>query len=345
MTPSPATSDVGVGEYIRRCLSGSDLTVDETREAFGSIMDGVATQAQISGLLVALCAKGETVDEIVGAALALRGRMIRVTCARRPLLDVCGTGGDGSGSFNISTTVAFVVAGAGVAVAKHGNRAMSSRCGSADVLERLGLRLESSAPEAERHLECHGIAFLHAQTYHPAMRAVAALRREIGVRTLFNLVGPLCNPAGATHQVVGVAARRAVPLVARALSELGSVRAAVVRGEDGIDEVSLSGATRVVEWTGEHIIEFTIEPEMFGLTRCAPAAVAGADARSNAILTRAILNGQTGPQRDIVLLNATLALYIAGAAQDLATGFALAGASIDSGAARHKLEALLEASA
>lgn len=343
MTPAAATT-LGMGACIRRCLSGGDLTVDEARDAFGSIMDGGATQAQISALLVALCAKGETVDEIVGAAQALRARMVHVRCARWPLMDVCGTGGDASGSFNISTAVAFVVAGAGIAVAKHGNRAMSSSCGSADVLEALGVGVESGAHVAEQLLECHGIAFLHAQAHHPAMRAVAPVRREIGVRTLFNLVGPLCNPAGATHQVVGVAARRAMPFVARALSELGSKRAAVVRGEDGMDEVALSGATRIVEWTGERIIEFSIEPEMFGLTRCAVAAVAGADAHANAALLRSILDGQAGPHRDIVLLNAALALYIAGTAADLGTGFALAGASIDSGAARRKLETLIEAS-
>ncbi len=345
MMPASAIADIGAAAYIRRCLSGGDLTVGETREAFGAIVDGSASQAQVSALLVALSAKGEAVDEIVGAAQALRARMISVPASRRPLMDVCGTGGDGLGTFNISTAVAFVVAGAGVAVAKHGNRAMSSRCGSADVIEELGVKLETDPRVSARQLERHGIAFLHAQAHHPAMRSVAGVRREIGVRTLFNLVGPLSNPAGATHQVVGVAAPRAVPLVARALAALGSQRGAVVRGDDGVDEVSLSGATRVVEWTGERIIEYAIAPEMFGLSRRAIGSLAGGDAQVNAACIRAVLEGQTGPHRDVVLLNAALALYIAGAALDLTLGFSLASDSIDSGAARHKLDTLREAGA
>jgi anthranilate phosphoribosyltransferase len=345
MVRASATADLGAGAYIRRCLSGEDLTVDETRDVFGAIVDGSTSQAQVSALLVALCAKGEGVDEIVGAAQALRARMIPVQAAQRPLMDVCGTGGDALGTFNISTAVAFVVAGAGVAVAKHGNRAMSSRCGSADVIEALGVRLETDPGVSARLLERHGIAFLHAQAHHPAMRSVATVRREIGVRTLFNLIGPLSNPAGVTHQVVGVASARAVPLVARALAALGSRRGAVVRGEDGLDEVSLSCATRVVEWTGERIIEYVLEPETFGLQRRATAVLAGGDAHVNAGCIRAVLDGQSGPHRDVVLLNAALALYIAAATADLASGFSLASSSIDSGAARHKLAALVEAGA
>jgi anthranilate phosphoribosyltransferase len=338
-----STSALGLAAHIRRCVAGQHLRRDEMREAIGLIMDGQATQAQVSALLVALCVKGETADEVVGAAQDMRERAIPVRCARRPLVDVCGTGGDGSGSFNISTAVALVVAGAGVAVAKHGNRAMSSRCGSADVLEALGVDVASASAAAESLLERHGIAFLFAQSHHPAMRFVAPIRQEIGIRTLFNLLGPLTNPAGATHQVVGVAQERALRIVAEALRALGSERAAVVHAEDGMDEVSLSCATRVVEWNGSHIKQYVIEPEMLGLERRPASAIAGSDSGTNAKLIEDVLAGKPGAHRDVVLLNAALALYIAGAADDLHAGFRRAQISIDSDAARRSLRDLAEA--
>ena len=340
-----STSALGLADHIRHCASGGHLQEEEMRDAIGLIMDGHATQAQISALLVALRVNGETADEVIGAARAMRERALLVECRRAPLMDVCGTGGDGSGSFNVSTTVAFVVAGAGVAVAKHGNRAMSSHCGSADVLEALGADLESASSHAQRLLERHGIAFLFAQRHHPAMRVVAPVRREIGIRTLFNLLGPLTNPANVTHQVVGVAQENAVLLMAKALRALGRQRAAVIHSEDGMDEVSLAGATRVVEWDGSRFVEYTIAPEMFGVQRRPAAEIAGGSPQVNAQLIEQVLAGRPGAHRDVVLLNAGLALYIARMSQDIRAGIAAAERSIGSGAARHALEMLVEASA
>jgi len=338
-----STSAFGLADHIRHCASGGHLQEEEMREAIGLIMDGQATQAQMSALLVALRVNGETADEVVGAARAMRERALLVECHREPLMDVCGTGGDGSGSFNISTAVAFVVAGAGVAVAKHGNRAMSSQCGSADVLEALGVDLELASSHAQRLLESHGIAFLFAQRHHPAMRVVASVRREIGIRTLFNLLGPLTNPANITHQVVGVAQENALMLMADALRSLGRQRAAVICAEDGMDEVSLASATRVVEWDGSQLLQHTIEPEMFGVARRPAAEIAGGTPQVNAHLIDQLLKGRPGAHRDVVLLNAGLALYIAGSAQNIGDGVRAARLSIESGAARHALQMLVEA--
>jgi len=338
-----STSAFGLADHIRHCASGGHLQEEEMREAIGLIMDGQATQAQMSALLVALRVNGETADEVVGAARAMRERALLVECHREPLMDVCGTGGDGSGSFNISTAVAFVVAGAGVAVAKHGNRAMSSQCGSADVLEALGVDLELASSHAQSLLESHGIAFLFAQRHHPAMRVVASVRREIGIRTLFNLLGPLTNPANITHQVVGVAQENALMLMADALRSLGRQRAAVICAEDGMDEVSLASATRVVEWDGSQLLQHTIEPEMFGVARRPAAEIAGGTPQVNAHLIDQLLKGRPGAHRDVVLLNAGLALYIAGSAQNIGDGVRAARLSIESGAARHALQMLVEA--
>lgn len=330
-------------DCIRRVVAGKDLSADEMRGAIEAVMDGAATPAQIAALLIALALKGETAAEIAGAASAMRAHALPVHTARRPLMDVCGTGGDSSGSFNVSTAVAFVVAGAGVAVAKHGNRAMSSRCGSADVLAELGVRIDAPPQLAGEALERHGIAFLFAQTHHPAMRHVAPVRREIGVRTLFNMLGPLTNPAGATRQVVGVAQPEAGALLAAALAQLGSERAAVVHGTDGMDEVTLSAPTRVVEWTGAELIEYEIRPEELGFRQCPAADVAGGEAQENAALIRRVLEGRAGPHRQIVLLNAGLALKIAGVVDDLAAGCRAAAHSIDTGAAIGKLHDLVQA--
>jgi anthranilate phosphoribosyltransferase len=332
-------------DLIRRAVDGDDLTMEEIRSAIDAVMDGQATPAQIAALLVALSLKGETADEIAGAAAAMRVRALRVRTTRHPVVDVCGTGGDGSGTFNISTAVAFVVAGAGVAVAKHGNRAMSSRCGSADVLAGLGVRIDAPPEIAEAALERDGIAFLFAQAYHPAMRHVAPVRREIGVRTLFNLIGPLANPAGASRQIVGVARRPAMPLVAGALARLGSERAAAIHGDGGMDELALSDENDVVEWTGERIVEYKLDATALGFASRPNAALAGGDAEANAAIVRRVLDGEAGPHRDVVLLNAGFALAIAGAAADVREGIAQAARSIDGGAAAAKLAALVRATA
>ena len=344
MSAQAVTGSSSIVGYIRKAVAGKHLSAGEIRYAVSAIMDGGVSAPQMAALLVALSVKGETVEEIAGAALAMRSHAIAVHVNRRPLIDVCGTGGDGSGSFNISTAVAFVVAGAGVAVAKHGNRAMSSRCGSADVLSALGVRIDADPAVSERLLEREGIAFLFAQAYHPAMRYVAPVRREIGVRTLFNLLGPLTNPAGAHRQVVGVAREDALRMVPVALARLGSERAAAVRGSDGLDELTLSGTSHVVEWTGSTMREYEIDPRRLGLTAAPLAALAGGDAAANARLLLDVLEGGAGPHRDVVVLNAALALEISGAAADIFDGCRRAIRSIDSGAARAKLSALVEAS-
>lgn len=331
-------------DYIRRTVGGNDLSVSDMESAINAIMDGQASQAQVAALLIALAVKGETPDEIAGAALAMRAHAIAVPSSRRPIVDVCGTGGDGSGTFNISTAVAFVVAGAGVAVAKHGNRAMSSRCGSADVLEALGVAINASPESAAASLDTEGIAFLFAQAYHPAMRYVAPVRREIGVRTLFNVVGPLSNPAGAHRQIVGVPREGLLRLVAGAFGPLGTERAASIFGDGGIDELALSGPSKVAEWTGSDIIEYEIAPQAYGFEPRPAADLAGGDAAENAAIVRGVLSGARGPHRDVVLLNAGFALAIAGAASDVKQGVDKAAQSIDSGAASAKLEALIRTS-
>jgi len=330
-------------DHIRRVVAGQHLVLDDMRDAVGSIMDGQATPAQVAALLVALHLKGETADEIAGAASAMRAHAVPVPVTRRPIVDVCGTGGDASGTFNISTAVAFVVAGAGVIVAKHGNRAMSSKCGSADVLEALGVRIDAPPEAAAAALETHGIAFLFAQAYHPAMRYVAPVRREIGVRTLFNIIGPLSNPAGAQRQVVGVPRVELLGLVAVALSRLGCERAAFVHGYGGLDELSLACPNRVAEWTGDSVIEYTIDPSAFGIELHSNEELAGGDAGRNAELVARVLSAERGPHRDVVVLNAALALVIAGVADDLTAGMRLAQETIDDGRAREKLEALVRA--
>ena len=328
-------------DHIRRVAAGADLTADDMRSAVDAIMDGEATPAQVSALLVALALKGETPDEIAGAAMAMRAHAVAVPAACRSVMDVCGTGGDASGTFNISTAVAFVVSGAGVTVAKHGNRAMSSRCGSADVLEALGVRIDAGPEAAAAALERDAIAFLFAQAYHPAMRYVAPVRREIGIRTLFNVIGPLSNPAGAVRQVVGVPRPALLDLVAGALQRLGSERGAAIHGFGGLDELSLEGSSAVHEWTGTQIITYAIDPESVGLERAPNAALAGGDAAENASIIRGVLAGERGPHRDVVVLNAGLALMVAGVTETIVDGVVRAGAAIDSGAAAAKVTALV----
>jgi anthranilate phosphoribosyltransferase len=339
-----ATRTLDLSVHIKRAVAGIDLSASDMEEVVHAIADGATSPAQTAALLVGLAIKGEGTSELVGAARALRTRAVRFSCDSKCIVDVCGTGGDASGSFNVSTAVSFVVAGAGVAVAKHGNRAMSGSCGSADVAEALGVNLDTPPASSALRLERDGVAFLFAQAYHPALRSIAPVRREIAVRTLFNLVGPLVNPAGPTRQLVGVSQKRALRPIVEALVVLGCQRCAAVRGEDGMDEISICCPTCVVEWTGTKIIEYTLEPQMFGVDMAPAASLRGGSAVRNAAIIRSILNGERGTTRDIVLINAALALTIAGSAPDLSSGFAQAQSAIDSGAARVKLDLLVAAS-
>jgi anthranilate phosphoribosyltransferase len=333
-------------DAVKKTAAGEDLTRAEAQGAMEEILAGRATDAQIKDLLTALRVKGETVDELVGFATAMRrqARPIFPDAAgagHEMLVDTCGTGGDASGTFNVSTAASFVVAGAGARVAKHGNRSISSRCGSADVLEALGVNLAMPPERVGTAIETVGIGFLFAPQVHTAMKHAMAARRELGGRTVFNLLGPLTNPAGARAQVLGVYDASVVELVARALAELGVARAFVVHGADGLDEISLSGETHVAEVRGGGVRSYTVVPEDFGLRRAPLEAIAGGDAAENAQIIRRILRGELGPHREIVQANAAAALVAAGRAADWSEGVRLAGQSIDSGAAREKLEALV----
>ncbi|MEO5822104.1 MAG: anthranilate phosphoribosyltransferase [Vicinamibacteraceae bacterium] len=321
-----------------------DLTETEAAAAMGRIMDGDVPAAQVAGLLVALRQKGERPAEIVGFARTMRARAVTLARPRPDALDTCGTGGDGAGTFNISTVAAIVVASCGVPVAKHGNRSASSKCGSADVFEALGVDVTAGPATAEACLAEAGLAFFFAPTYHPSMRHVAALRRELGVRTAFNLLGPLTNPAGARRQVVGVPRPELTELVARALAMLGSERAWVVHGADGLDEISTTGYTKVSEARGRSVRTFYVHPADAGLPKASITDLAGGDAAENARITRQVLGGAKGPARDIVLLNAGAALLVAGAVTSLSDGIAAAGASIDRGAATGTLSRLIATS-
>ncbi len=340
-----AARDDVVGRALHRCLEGRLLSRHDMRALIGSIVDEAPSPVRVAALLTALATRGESPDEIAGAAEALLERAHRMPAAGDALLDVCGTGGDGCGSFNVSTCVAFVVAGAGVKVAKHGNRGVSSGCGSADVLETMGVRLDLPPGRSAQMLAEHGIAFLFAPHYHPAMRAVATVRRELGIRTLFNLAGPLSNPARPARQVIGVSQARVMTAVARAAVALGCTRVAVVHATDGMDEVSLSGPTRVLECDVTGCRAYTIQPGDAGLNAAPPSAVRGGSPAENARMLEEILDGRQGPRTDIVVLNAALALIVAGAAGSLHEGVALARRSIESGAARAALRALQEARA
>ena len=336
---------------IEKIIASEDLSRVEAEAVMEQILSGGATDAQIAGLLIALRVKGETVDELVGFATAMRRHAAPIfpggrAHADESLVDTCGTGGDVSGTFNVSTAAAFVVAGAGVRVAKHGNRSVSSRCGSADVLEALGISLNQSAERIGRAIEEVGIGFLFAPAVHTAMKHAANARRELRVRTVFNLLGPLTNPAGASAQLVGVSAARFTEPLALALSELGATRAFVVHGADGMDEISISGDTYVSELRNGAVRSYTVVPEDFGLRRAPRDAILGGEAKHNAeiihkVLGRSLLYREHGPHRDIVLANAAAALVAAGRASDFLDGIRVAAESIDSGAAREKLEALV----
>lgn len=329
-----------IREAIVKLAAGESLDQGEASAAMETIMAGEATPAQIAAFVTALRFKGETVDEIAGLARVMRLRALQVQTPF-PVVDTCGTGGDESGSFNVSTTAAFVAAGAGARVAKHGNRAMSSRAGSADVLEALDVRLEVGPDGVARCIEEVGIGFMFAQSFHPGFRHAAAPRREIGIRTVFNILGPLTNPARARHQLVGVGDPSIVTKMAGALRSLGSRHSLVVHGDEGIDELSISGATTVAELVGGKITEYRVLPEDVGLVRADRDAIAGGDARENARIVRGVLAGEKGPRRDVVLLNAAAALLAADVADTLERGVLSAAESIDTGAARGKLEGLI----
>jgi anthranilate phosphoribosyltransferase len=324
---------------LRSVLAGHSLSADDAAMAIGAIMDETISPVRTAALFAALAAKGETAAEIVGAARAMRERSVRVEHGLPLVLDIVGTGGDGAHTINISTAAALVIAGCGVPVAKHGNRAASSLCGSADVLEALGVELERDPDTSARMLREAFITFLFAQRHHPAMRVVGPIRRELGVRTIFNVLGPLTNPAGANRQVVGVADERHLVLLAEALRQLGGDAAAVVHSASGLDEIAGDGPTHVVQFDASGMRRWTLQPADYGVH--APLeALRGGDAAFNAAALLAIVEGERSPRADLVVLNAALALVVADAAADIAEGMVLARAAIARGAARGALDAL-----
>ncbi len=329
---------------LEKVVHHSSLTADEAYEAFSTIMRGEASDAQISGLLVALRMKGETPVEIGGFARAMRDNAVQIHSRHENLVDTCGTGGDVADTFNISTAAAFVAAGAGVPIAKHGNRAVSSRCGSADVLRELGVNVEAAPAVVEECLNEVGIGFLFAPSLHPAMRYAIGPRRELGLRTVFNILGPLTNPAGARRQVLGVFEAQYTELLASALQALGSEHALVVHGLAGIDELSTYGDTQVTELRSGSVHSALWSGEQFGLAPARLEDLAGGPPSECAAILTAVLNGTPGPHRDIVLLNAAAAIYVGGKAADMPEGIALAAEAIDTGAAAAKLVALREVS-
>jgi anthranilate phosphoribosyltransferase len=331
---------MNVREAIATVAAGRNLTEEEMAAVTAEIMDGQATPAQIGALLTGLHLKGETVNEIAGAARVMRELATHVHVSG-PILDTCGTGGDGCRTFNISTAAALVAAGAGLCVAKHGNRAMSGAVGGADVLETLGAQIELSPALVERCLKEVRFGFLLAPAFHRAMRHAVGPRREIGIRTIFNLLGPLTNPAGARYQLIGVFAQRWVEPIAWSLGRLGSIHALVVHGEDGLDEVSLTGKTTVAEWRDGQVRTFVISPQDLGFPRCALADLQVTSAQESATIIRAVCNGAPGPHRDIVVLNAAAALYAGDAVSSLAEGVKLAQEILDNGEAKRVLDAFI----
>jgi anthranilate phosphoribosyltransferase len=330
-------------EAIKRVLEGHDLSGDMMELTVSEIMDGTWTAVQIAAFLTALRMKGETVQELTGAAKAMKSRAHGVVLDDDMILDTCGTGGDGADTFNISTTVAFVVAAAGIPVAKHGNRSVSSRSGSADVLEALGVNLSLNGEQVGACIREVGLGFLYAPAHHPAMKHAAPVRRELGFRTLFNLLGPLTNPANATHQLIGIFDGNRVTDIARVLGEMGTHRSMVVHGSDGLDEVTLSGPTSAALVENGIVTEMTITPDLLGLPEANLEEMKGGDAQDNASITTDILSGNVrGPKLDIVLANAGVALLVAQRCGDLKEGVEMARALIDNGAAFNRLKALVE---
>lgn len=325
---------------ISGLIEGKNLTRAQAREIMETIMEGAATQAQIGSLLTALRIKGETVEEITGFAEAMRGFSTPVITERSRLLDTCGTGGSGIHKFNISTASAIISAAASVRVAKHGNRSASGRAGSADVLEALGVNIHLNAEQARQCLDNIGICFLFAQIYHPSMKHAAAPRKELGVRTVFNMLGPLTNPAGADRQLMGIYDRSKTEIVANVLKELGSKRALIVSSYDGLDEISISSPTQVSELKDGKVTTYKITPEVLGLNKHPLEDVLGGDAGENAAIITSVLEGAINPYRDIVLANAGACIYVAGLADTLSQGVDKARTVVDSGAAMLKLEQL-----
>jgi anthranilate phosphoribosyltransferase len=329
---------------LQRLVERQNLSVAEAREALETIFSGTATTAQIAGFLVALKMKGETAEELEGFARAMRNEVLPVDpgLGDEILLDTCGTGGDGTGTFNISTVVAFVVAGAGVRVAKHGNRSASSQCGSADVLETLGIRIDLTPGQMAQCIRDVGIGFLYAPALHPAMRQASAARLELKIRTVFNLLGPLTNPAGAQAQLIGAPSRQVAGILAQTILKLGTRRAIVVHGSDGLDEITTTGLTFAWSVENGQLKEQLLNPADFGLPAAKLSDLKGGDRTDNAVIIRSILAGALGPARNIVLANASAALVAAGKATDFRHGVSLAVTSVDSGAASMKLAMLAE---
>ena len=329
---------------IERVVRHEDLTADEAAGAMREVMEGRASPASLGALLTALVMKGERPAEIAGFARTMKAHAIKLAAPAGAVFDTCGTGGDRSGTFNISSAAALVVAAAGVKVAKHGNRSVSSHCGSADVFEALGVDIAAAPPVVERTLHDANIAFFFAPTFHPSMKHAGPIRRELGIRTAFNLLGPLTNPAGATRQIVGVPRSELTELLARALMMLGSERAWVVHGADGIDEISTTGYTKVSECRDGAVHTFYVHPSDFGLAKASAAQLKGGDAAANAAILGAVLDGQRGAPRDVVLLNAGAALFVAGAEESVEAGLRRAADAIDSGAARRTLDRMVRSS-
>jgi anthranilate phosphoribosyltransferase len=332
---------MNIREAIEKLVNRVNLSEGEMISVMDEIMTGEATPLQVASFLTALRMKAETVEEITGAARVMREKAHRVKTGFKTILDTCGTGGDQKGTFNISTTSAFVVAGAGVNVAKHGNRSVSSQSGSADVLGALGVKVDAPKERVEECIATIGIGFLFAPLLHEAMKYAVQPRRDIGIRTIFNLLGPLTNPALATHQLIGLYSGELVGTIARVLNNLGSVRAMVVHGMEGLDEISLCGPTKIAELRDGEVKEYLLEPETLGLKRCRLEELRGGNAEESAKIVRAVLERKKGAARDVVLLNSGAALYISGKARTISEGLRIAAESIDSGKAQHKLEQLV----
>jgi anthranilate phosphoribosyltransferase len=329
---------------LEKLVRYEDLTEAEAAAAMREVMEGRAQPAPLAALLASLAMKGERPAEIVGFARTMREHAVKLSKPAGAVFDTCGTGGDRCGTFNISSAAALVVASCGVTVAKHGNRSVSSRCGSADVFEQLGVNIAAPPPVIERTLHDANIAFFFAPTFHPSMKHAGPTRRELGIRTAFNLLGPLTNPAGATRQIVGVPRSELTQVLAQALVLLGSERAWVVHGADGVDELSTTGYTKVSECRGGTVNTFYVHPSDFGLSKATLADLKGGDAAENAAIVWAVLDGRRGPQREVVLLNAGAALMVAGRVQTVREGIARAASAIDTGAAKATLETMVRSS-
>ena len=332
---------MNIQEAIAQLVDGSNLNEEQMVDVMNQVMTGDATPIQVGAFLTALRIQGETVEEVTGAARVMREKALHIDAGEGCVLDTCGTGGDGKNTFNISTTVAFVVTAAGITVAKHGNRAVSSGSGSADVLGALGVKIDVPKETVERCLREVGLGFLFAPAMHGAMKYAAAPRREVGIRTIFNLLGPLTNPARASHQLIGIYDGALIGTVAQVLGNLGSERAMVVHGDEGLDEISLGGPTSVAEWKDGAVARYTLNPEDFGFERRPAARLTSADAAESAATVTSVLEGEPGAARDVVVLNSGAALCVAGRAETIADGIDLARERIDSGAALEKLEHLV----